>query len=111
MQTKVSIVVIDKKYSLAVELKDDAKNTVTEAIGLVTYSNSKSTVLSYYSIFQSLWKQTELYEQVKLNERMYKEFINTAAHELRTPIQPILGAVDILRNNASSSREKSLLKS
>ena len=106
MQTKVSIVVIDKKYSLAVELKDDSKDTVSEAIGLVTYSNSKSTVLSYYSIFESLWKQTELYKQLKLNERMHKEFINTAAHELRTPIQPILGAVDILRNNAHSSREK-----
>ncbi len=110
MQTKVSIVVIDKKYSLAVELKDDSKNTVTEAIGLVTYSNSKSTVLSYYSIFESLWKQTELYKQLKLNERMHKEFINTAAHELRTPIQPILGAVDILRNNAPSSMEKELVE-
>ena len=110
MQTKVSIVVIDKKYSLAVELKDDSKNTVSEAIGLVTYSNSKSTVLSYYSIFESLWKQTELYKQLKLNERMHKEFINTAAHELRTPIQPILGAVDILRNNAHSSREKELVE-
>ena len=47
---------------------------------------------------------------MKLNERMYKEFINTAAHELRTPIQPILGAVDILKNNASSSREKELVE-
>jgi len=103
-------VVIDKKYSLAVELKDDSKNTVTEAIGLVTYSNSKSTVLSYYSIFESLWKQTELYKQLKLNERMHKEFINIAAHELRTPIQPILGAVDILRDSAPSPREKELVE-
>ncbi len=110
MQTKVSIVVIDRKYSLAVELKDDSKNTITEAIGLVTYSNSKSTVLSYYSIFESLWKQTELYKQLQANERMHKEFINTAAHELRTPIQPILGAIDILRNNASSAREKELIE-
>ncbi len=110
MQTKVSIVVIDKKYSLAVELKDDSKDTVAEAIGLVTYSNSKSTVLSYYSIFESLWKQTELYKQLKLNERMHKEFINTAAHELRTPIQPILGAADILKNNTPSSREKELVE-
>lgn len=110
MQTKVSIVVIDKKYSLAVELKDDSKNTISEAIGLVTYSNSKSTVLSYYSIFESLWKQAELYKQLQLHERMHKEFINTAAHELRTPIQPILGAVDILRNNASSIREKELIE-
>ena len=65
MQTKVSIVVIDKKYSFAVELKDDSKNTITEAIGLVTYSNSKSTVLSYYSIFESLWKQTETIQTVE----------------------------------------------
>jgi signal transduction histidine kinase len=110
MQTKVSIVVIDRKYSLAVELKDDSKNTISEAIGLVTYSDSKSTVLSYYSIFESLWRQTELYKQLKLNERMHKEFINTAAHELRTPIQPILGAVDILRNSTPSSREKELVE-
>ena len=110
MQTKVSIVVIDKKYSFAVELKDDSKNTITEAIGLVTYSNSKSTVLSYYSIFESLWKQTELYKQLKINERMHKEFINTAAHELRTPIQPILGAVDILKNIVPSSKEKELVE-
>ncbi|CAN5876462.1 hypothetical protein BH23THE1_BH23THE1_29300 [soil metagenome] len=110
MQTKVSIVVIDRKYSLAVELKDDSKNIISEAIGLVTYSDSKSTVLSYYSIFESLWRQTELYKQLQLNERMHKEFINTAAHELRTPIQPILGAVDILRNSTPSSREKELVE-
>jgi len=67
-------------------------------------------VLSYYSIFESLWKQTELYKQLKLNERMHKEFINTAAHELRTPIQPILGAADILKNNTPSSREKELVE-
>jgi signal transduction histidine kinase len=41
---------------------------------------------------------------------MHKEFINTAAHELRTPIQPILGAVDILRNSAPSSKEKELVE-
>ena len=110
MQTKVSIVVIDKKYSMAVELKDDSKSTIAEAIGLVTYSNSKSTVFSYYSIFESLWKQTELYKKLQLHERMHKEFINTAAHELRTPIQPILGALDILKNNTHSFREKDLIE-
>jgi signal transduction histidine kinase len=29
-------------------------------------------------------------EQLKLHDRMQQEFINVAAHELRTPIQPIL---------------------
>jgi hypothetical protein len=53
-QTKVSILIADKKYSLAVELKDDTKETSIEAMGLATYSNSKATVLSYASIFESL---------------------------------------------------------
>jgi hypothetical protein len=49
LQTKVTIIIVDRKYSLAVELKDDTKQTPIEAIGLATYSNSQSTVLSYVS--------------------------------------------------------------
>ena len=36
------------------------------------------------------------YEKVKESEKMQKEFINIATHELRTPIQPILGLTDII---------------
>jgi signal transduction histidine kinase len=68
-----------------------------------TYSNNKSTALSYVSIFESLWKQTELYQKLnKLYERLQEhdkiqnEFISIAADELRTPIQPILGLSEIL---------------
>jgi two-component system sensor histidine kinase VicK len=63
-QTKVSIIVTNNNSSLSVELKDDTKRTSYEAIGLATYSNSKPTVLSYISIFESLWKQAELYKQL-----------------------------------------------
>ena len=38
----------------------------------------------------------ELYEQLKVHNKMQKEFINVAAHELRTPIQPILGLSEVL---------------
>jgi hypothetical protein len=31
-------------------------------IGLSTYSNSRSTVLSYAAMFETLWNETELYE-------------------------------------------------
>ena len=103
LQTKVTILLIDRRFSLTVELKDDAKENSYEAIGLATYSNSKSTVLSYASIFESLWKQTELYQQLKdannkLNtlNNFQKDFINIAAHELRNPIQPILGLSEVL---------------
>jgi signal transduction histidine kinase len=81
---------------------------VLEAIGLGTYSNSKPTVLSYVSIFESLWNQTELYEQtrqlyqqLKLYDKVQKEFMNIAAHELRTPLQPILGLAQLLRDQLS----------
>jgi signal transduction histidine kinase len=109
LQTKVTILIVDKKYSLAVELKDDTKQTSNEAIGLATYSNSQSTVLSYASIFESLWKQTELYERLKESDKIKDEFINVAAHELRTPIQPILSLTDILRSNIEDPRQQELL--
>ncbi|HEY7078828.1 MAG TPA: HAMP domain-containing sensor histidine kinase, partial [Nitrososphaeraceae archaeon] len=110
LQTKISILIVDRKYSLAVELKDDSKDTSDKAMGLASYSNSKSTVSSYVSIFQSLWRQLDVYEQLKeankqqqilieqlkIHDNLQQEFINTAAHELRTPIQPILGLTDIL---------------
>jgi signal transduction histidine kinase len=37
------------------------------------------------------------YEKLKETDRMKEEFINVAAHELRTPIQPILGLSEIMR--------------
>ena len=98
-----TILIVDRKFSFVIELIDDTKATFEEAIGLATYSNSKSTALSYVSIFESLWKQTELYQKLnELNERLQEhnkiqeEFISVAAHELRTPIQPILGLSQIL---------------
>jgi signal transduction histidine kinase len=36
-------------------------------------------------------------EQLKERELMQNEFINIAAHEMRTPIQPILGLSEIIR--------------
>ena len=78
LQSKVSIIVIDRKFSLVVELKDYTKGTSYEAVGLATYSNSKPTVSSYASIFESLWIQSELYEQLKVHDKMQKEFIDIA---------------------------------
>ena len=96
IQTKMAIVLADRKECLLVETKDDTKNNDEQAAGISMYSDSKSIVSSYVSIFESLWKQTQLYEQLKVNDKMQREFINVAAHELRTPIQPILGLSEVL---------------
>jgi two-component system, OmpR family, sensor histidine kinase VicK len=99
------------------ELKDDTKSTFAEAIGLSTYSNSKAGVLSYVAIFQKLWKQSELYEQLmkaheqlKIHDRMQKEFIDIAAHELRTPIQPIIGLSEIIHRNTTDMKQAKFLE-
>ncbi|HEX2557724.1 MAG TPA: HAMP domain-containing sensor histidine kinase, partial [Nitrososphaera sp.] len=61
-----------------------------EAAGMSTYSNSRSIASSYAAIFESLWKQTEMYEKLKDRDQLQQQFINIAAHELRTPVQPII---------------------
>ena len=63
LQTKITIFVVDRKSSLVIEVKDDTKNSSYEAMGLATFSNSSSTVSSYVSIFETLWKQTGMYEE------------------------------------------------
>src|SRR5688500_6337984 len=77
-------------------------------MGLSTFSNSKSTVLYYVSIFESLWKQAdiykkaeELYDQLKYKNETQRQFLNIAAHELRNPIQPILGLAEVMLSNKS----------
>jgi signal transduction histidine kinase len=119
LQTCITIVMVDRKECVIVESKDDTKGTSYDAVGISTYSNSKTIVTSYVSIFESLWNQTELYEelknsnrqladlykqvvatneQMKISSNMQREFINVAAHELRAPIQPILGLAEVLCN-------------
>jgi two-component system, OmpR family, sensor histidine kinase VicK len=94
--TKSTIIIIDRKESLVIELKDDSKDTFSESIGFATYSNSRATVLSYTSIFESFWKQSDLVKKLKESKELQKDFVHIAAHELKNPIQPILGLSGIL---------------
>jgi two-component system, OmpR family, sensor histidine kinase VicK len=61
MLAKVTTLVVDNALSLTVELKEDSKETSEdeeeENIGLATYSNSDSIVLTYVSIFENMWMQ------------------------------------------------------
>ena len=44
-------------------------------------------------------------EQLKVHDRMQNEFINVAAHELRTPIMPILGDAEYIENKFDKTNE------
>jgi two-component system, OmpR family, sensor histidine kinase VicK len=123
LNTYVTILIVDEKVSLVIEIRDDSKGTFDEAIGLSISSNSRAGVLSYVSIFENLWLQTELYEQIRessmrleqaneqliAHNKMQKEFINIAAHELKTPIQPILSLTDVLRSQIKDVKQQELV--
>ena len=102
--TTVTIIIVDKKASLVIEKLDDSKENFIDAVGSSTYSTSKSTVSSYISIFEGLWAQAKLYEQLKKHNKMQQEFINVAAHELRTPVQSILGYTELVKDNIKDAK-------
>ncbi|HZA07840.1 MAG TPA: histidine kinase dimerization/phospho-acceptor domain-containing protein, partial [Nitrososphaeraceae archaeon] len=110
------IVVVDGQDSLAMEIKDGTKDDLNDTIGLSTYSNSKSTIASYSAIFENLSSQNQLYKQLKdaykkveNTNAMQREFINIAAHELKTPIQPILGYAELLLQEESDDKKRHAL--
>ncbi len=69
------------------------------------------------SLRSSIIKQDELTkkleaanEELKYKDRLKDEFINIAAHELKTPIQPILGLTEILHSQIKDVKQKELLE-
>jgi len=97
--TTATILVVDRKASLAIEKVNDSSERFTEAVGLSSYSTSQPTVISYLSIFENFWNQLKLYQKLKQHDKMQQEFINIVAHELRTPAQSILGYTELAKSD------------
>ena len=109
LETKITIILVDSKKCLIVELKDDKQNTSYDAVGLSTYSISPTIISSYLAVFESFWRQAELFEKMKEVEKLQKDFINMAAHELRNPIQPIIGFSELLYPKIVNQEQRRLL--
>jgi two-component system sensor histidine kinase VicK len=106
MQTGISVLLVDKQELMIWEMKDDTKDDPMEAVGTATYSNSKSVIPAFYYIYDSLWQKAELGEKLKIHDKMQQEFINIAAHEIRTPVQPLLGMAELLEYQLSGEKDK-----
>jgi two-component system sensor histidine kinase VicK len=96
------VLIVDGMKFSRTELGESSNNDTniqsTQAARFTVYSNSRPTVELFRSIFGLLWNERTLNEQLRITDSMQRDFINIAAHELRTPIQPILGLSQILSN-------------
>src|ERR671924_160422 len=73
--------------------------------------NSRTQELSKSnkSLIESNKKLDSANKQLELHDKMQREFINVAAHELRTPIQPILGLSEVLQSKIKDNEQHVLV--
>ena len=101
----------DRLKLMRFELKEPKADEFSKAIGFIVFSNNKVSIESSKSFFELLWNQRiqqeklKEYEKLKEADRIKTEFINVAAHELRTPVQPILGLSEVLRSKTNDSEQ------
>ena len=95
----------DTPHNVAHILKDAGYfvNIIALALSSIQYNvrlrdSNKSLIESNIRLKEGEEVIRIQYERLKESEKIKDEFINTAAHELRTPIQPILGLTDIIRS-------------
>jgi two-component system sensor histidine kinase VicK len=112
LNTRITIMISDRNEFMSWELKDDTLDDLYMAGGVATYSNIEALASSYAIIFDNLWKVTEIAENLRIanmklesSDKAMKEFINIAAHELRTPLQPILSLSQMLSADANSDTD------
>jgi signal transduction histidine kinase len=98
--------IIDGEKIFRVEMREPKAETFAEAIGFALYSNRKNTVESFRSVYELLWNERVLNEELKKtykmqNEfiKMQQEFINIASHEMKTPTQAILAYSALIQSH------------
>jgi signal transduction histidine kinase len=107
--TSVMFIVDNTKF-LRAELAKEYSENFADSIGFTVYSNTRQSVDSFKTFFDLLWREHILNEELKNADKVQKEFINIAAHELRTPIQPILGLSHIMYSAVQDPKQRQLLE-
>jgi two-component system sensor histidine kinase VicK len=85
-----SMFIVDNSKLFSADVRNPNADEFREAIGITVYSNSVRNISLFKSFFELLWNERIIIERLHETERLQKEFINIAAHELRTPVTPIL---------------------
>ena len=112
VEANTLIAIFDRNKSVAIRFKERKENTLDSFSKLIessVYTVGKDTVMASILLFERLWYQTKLIQNVKDSVSLQKEFVNLAAHELRNPIQPILGLSKFVLDNIKDDEQKEML--
>jgi signal transduction histidine kinase len=101
-----TLLLADKEKCFGAELRVDDADSFLDSIRYAIYSNSKSMVALFKLFFEIFWNKSEVYEQLRLQSKLQKDFINVAAHELRTPVTPILIMATALKSELEGVNEQ-----
>src|SRR5919197_227448 len=99
----------DTAHNVAHVLKDAGYfiNIIALALSSIEYNSRLRE--SNYQLKEREETIRVQYEKLKESDKMKDEFINVAAHELRTPIQPMLSLTEVLRSKISDTEQQELL--
>jgi len=106
------LLIIDDKAFLRMEFKRGLEsNNITnknsfDLFEFAVYSNNKTSVDLFKSMFNLLWNERKIVSELENSDKLQKNFINIAAHELRTPIQTITGLIHLLKSKKAAIVEK-----
>ena len=72
-------------------------------------TDNGQVVFSHIAAFEMIWKLTGALQKVTNNDKVKEDFVNICAHELRSPIQPILGLSILVKNKITDANQREIL--
>ncbi len=118
------LLIIDKKISIIIGINEqdginknnygNKNNNLLKSKSIFLYNKddndaSKSAVFSHITAFEIIWNQAETKKMIENADKAKEDFINICAHELRSPIQPILGLSILVKNKITDANQREML--
>jgi signal transduction histidine kinase len=93
-----------KKGNLDVSIEQRHKGNDELSLLGESFNSMVQSIKNYITKLNQLTSELKkLNEQLKYKDQLKDQFISIAAHELRTPIQPILGLTEVIRSRKAAS--------